>query len=85
MCNNEKAKQTFLQHLPVSLWHVVKLFEVVIIIGKNMQISSKPVIQACNDFKILMHTSKGEQINFTFLFIQFTCLVSGAKLSQTFT
>ena len=39
-----------------------------------MQISSKPVVQAHDDFEILMHTSKGEQINFLFLFnIQFTC------------
>ena len=37
----------------------------------HTQISYKPVVQACNDFKILMHTSKGEQINFKFLFIQF--------------
>ena len=39
----------------------------------HMQISSKPVVQACNDFEILMHTLKGEQINLKFLFIQFTC------------
>ena len=32
-----------------------------------MQISYKPVVQACHDFKILMHTSKGEEINFKFL------------------
>ena len=38
-----------------------------------MQISSKPVVQACDNFEILMHTSKGEQKNFKFLFIQFTC------------
>ena len=25
----------------------------------HMQISCKPVVQACDDFKILMHTSKG--------------------------
>ena len=31
MCTNEKAKQTFTQHLPVPIWHVVKSFEVVII------------------------------------------------------
>ena len=39
----------------------------------HMQISSKPVVQACNDFEILMHTLKGEKINLKFLFIQFTC------------
>ena len=33
----------------------------------HMQISNKPVVQACHDFKILMHTSKGEEINFKFL------------------
>ena len=37
----------------------------------RMQISYKPVIQACYDFIILMHTSKREQIDFKFLFIQF--------------
>ena len=37
----------------------------------HMQISYKAVVQACRDFKILMHTSKGEEINFKFLFIQF--------------
>ena len=31
MCTNEKAKQTFLQHLPVPIWLVVKSFEVAII------------------------------------------------------
>ena len=33
----------------------------------HMQISYKPVVQACHDFKILMYTSKGEEINFKFL------------------
>ena len=37
----------------------------------QMQISCKPVVQACKDFEILMFTSKGEQIDFKFLFIQF--------------
>ena len=37
----------------------------------HKQISYKPVVQACHDLKILMHTSKGEEINFKFLFIQF--------------
>ena len=37
----------------------------------HMQISNKPVVQACHDFKILTHTSKGEEINFKFLFVQF--------------
>ena len=32
-CTNEKAKQIFLKHLPVLLWHVVKSFEVAIILG----------------------------------------------------
>ena len=36
MCTNEKAKQTFLQHLAV-LWHVVKSFEVVIILVLNLK------------------------------------------------
>ena len=45
-----------------------------------MQISYKPVVQACQDFKILMCTSKGEEINFKFLL--FSLGLSG-KLSQT--
>ena len=36
-----------------------------------MQISYKPEVQACNEFEILMHTLKGKQMNFKFLFIQF--------------
>ena len=40
---------------------------------KHMQIPSKHVVQVWDDFEIFMHTSKGEQINFKFLFIQFTC------------
>ena len=35
----------------------------------HMQISYKPVVQACHDFKILMYTSKGEEINFKFLLL----------------
>ena len=37
----------------------------------HMQISCKPIVQACDDFEILMTFSKGEQINFMFLYIQF--------------
>ena len=37
----------------------------------HMQISCKPIVQACDDFEILMPFSKGEQINFMFLYIQF--------------
>ena len=40
---------------------------------KHMQIPSKPVTQACNVFEILMCTSKGDKINFKFLFVLFTC------------
>ena len=54
MFTNEKAKQNFLQHLPVPLRHVVESFEVVIsrfnfVYWKHMrmQISYKPVFQAC--------------------------------------
>ena len=43
----------------------------------NMQISSKPVVQACDDFEILMHTSKEEKIIFKFLFLQFTLWLVG--------
>ena len=81
MCTDENNKQTFLQHLPVPLWHVVKSFELVInpgfICWKHMQISSKPVVQAWDDFEILMQTSKGEQINVKFLFIQFYYMLAG--------
>ena len=31
MCTNEKAKQTFIQHLPVPVQLIVKSFEVVIV------------------------------------------------------
>ena len=31
MCTYEKAMQTFLQHLPVPVWHVAKSFKVVTI------------------------------------------------------
>ena len=58
MCINEKAKEPFYR------FYVLKTHT-------HMQISYKPVVQACHDFKILMHTSKGEEINFKFLFIQF--------------
>ena len=76
MCINGKAKQTFLQHLLVTVWHVVRSFKVFLIPVLTMkipriQISHKPVVQACDAFIILMHTSKGEQINFKFKFIQF--------------
>ena len=33
--------------------------------------AGKAVVQVFDDFEILMHTSKGYQINFKFLFIQF--------------
>ena len=65
MCTSEKAKQTFLQHLPVPVQQVVKLFEVVIILVLHVKNTCtcrfpfKPVVQACDDLKILMHTSKG--------------------------
>ena len=31
MCTNEKAMQTFSQHLPVPVWQVVRSFEIVMI------------------------------------------------------
>ena len=77
MCTNEKAKQTLLHHLPVPLWYTSKVIRRShnprFICSKHMQIPSNSVVQTCDDFEILMHTSKGEQINFKFLFIQFTC------------
>ena len=76
MCTNEKSKAAFSKHLAEPTQHAVKSFEVVIIPVLNventhMQISHKRVIQACHDFKILTHTSKGEEINFKFQCIQF--------------
>ena len=62
MCTNEKSSQTFSQHLLVPVRHVVTSFEVVTI--SVLHISYKPEVQACDDFKTLMYTSKGEQINF---------------------
>ena len=71
MWANEKSKQIFLQHPPVPVRHVAKSFEVVIIPVLMLktyapQISYKPVVQACNDFIILMRTSKGEQSLYLF-------------------
>mgnify|MGYP006897943737 CR=1 FL=1 len=31
MWTNEKAKQIFLQHLPVPVWHIVKSFDLAMI------------------------------------------------------
>ena len=49
-----------------------------------MQISSKPVVQACDNFEILMHTSKGEQIKFQVSIYSVYMLVKEVKLNQTF-
>ena len=70
----KKLNKLFLQHLPIG--HVVKSWSshnpsFICWKQMHMQISCKPIVQAYNDFEILMHTSKGEQINFMFLFIQF--------------
>ena len=58
MCTNEKSEATFLPVLYIENTHT------------QMQISYKPVVKLAMT-KILMHTSKGEEINFKFLFIQF--------------
>ena len=75
MCTNAKVKQTFLKHLPVPVRYVVKSLQVIIQVSMlethAHADSYKPVVQAWHDFIILMHTSKGEQINFKFLFVQF--------------
>ena len=55
----KKAKQPFYQ------------FYIMLKTHTHMQISYKPVVQACHDIKIFMHTSKGKEINFKFLFSQF--------------
>ena len=62
-----------MQHLLVPVCYVVKSFEVlipVLMLKTYTQISYTPVVQACHDFKILRLTSKGEQMNFKFMFIQ---------------
>ena len=46
-----------------------------------MQISYKPVVRARHDFKIFMHTSKGKEVNFKFLFIQVKVGLSGQNKS----
>ena len=46
-------------------------------LNTHMQISYKPVVQARHDFKIFMHTSKGKEVNFKFLFIQVKVGLSG--------
>ena len=50
----------------------------------HLQISSKPIVQACNDFEVLLHTSKGEQKTFQVSIYSVHMLVSEVKLSQTF-
>ena len=74
MCTNEKAKQTVLQHQAVPIWHVVKSFEVVIILVLNLKTHTHAdFLEICSSslqwLIILMHSSKGEQMNFKFLFI----------------
>ena len=54
MCTKEKSLTTFLSVLYIENTHTC------------LQISYKPVVQACHDFKILIHISKGEEINFKF-------------------
>ena len=44
----KKAKQPFYQ------------FYIMLKTHTHMQISYKPVVQACHDIKIFMHTSKGK-------------------------
>ena len=68
MCTKEKSLTTFLSVLYIENTHTC------------MQISYKPVVQACHDFKILIHISKGEEINFKFYL--FSLGLSG-KSSQT--
>ena len=45
-----------------------------------MQIPSKPVVQTCNDYEILMCTSKGEQVKFQVSFYSVYMLISEVKL-----
>ena len=47
-----------------------------------MQIPSKPVVQAYDDFEILMRTSKGEHVNSKFLVFLFTCWLLSQKFVQ---
>ena len=81
MCTNEKVKQTFFTTPACTCMARSKVIRRSYNPGFirckhiHMQISSVSVVQACNDFEILMHTSNEEQINFKFLFIQFTYLL----------
>ena len=63
MCTNEKAKQTFLTTTGCTCTAGCKVIKSshnpVFKCWKHMQISCKPVVQACNELEILMHTSKG--------------------------
>ena len=73
----KKRNKRFLQHLPVPIRHAVKSFEVVIIpvlYNENtwtcrfpVNLQFKPVMT----LKFWCPPSKGEQINFMFLYIQF--------------
>ena len=50
MCTNAKVKQTFLKHLPVPVWYVVKSFQVIIQVSMlethAHADSYEPVVQA---------------------------------------
>ena len=78
MCTNKKVKQTFFTTPACTCMARSKVIRrshnpgFICCKHMHMHISYKPVVQESDDFEILMHTSKGEQINFKFLFIQFT-------------
>ena len=70
MCTNKKAKQTCFTIPACTCTADSKVIQsshnpgFICLKHMHKQISCKPVVQACDDFKILMHTSKGLQINF---------------------
>ena len=89
MYTNEKAKQTFLQHLPVPVWLVVKSFEVakiLVLYVKNtymcrfpINLSFKPVMTSKFHAYLEKRTNK-----FRVSIYSVYVLVSEVKLSQTF-
>ena len=80
MCLNEKAEPTFLQHPPVPLWHVVKSFEVVIILDLHLENTGRFPLNLQNFDAHLKRRTNEFQVSIHLVYM----LASEVKLSQTF-
>ena len=68
----KKLSKLFLQRLPVPIRHVIKSLEVVIIPVSYIENTCTRRFSVNLKFKpVMTPPSKGEQINFMFLYIQF--------------